>query len=351
MRVPFTRTVIPIAFLFIALIIGFSVSENSQAQEFGSNWVASFYNSTDFTGAPFTIPVAQVNANYGAGAPPEAAGAVGADNFSIRFSSINAFAAGTYRFFARADDGVRVTVGGTPVIDFLGNRGGEQTQTADVFVADGNSEVIVEYVEAEGQALVQVYWQAIETVPTATAGPSPTPTATGLPPIPPGALTGTVIRAGVLNVRAAPSLGAPVIGRTLRGQTYAIVGRDPNARWFLLQLAGKTGWAYGYYLFIDGNEFNPPISSSAGTLGLPPGLPDTGVIVQVRAGMKLRGEPNVQSRQTGRITWGSFLPVTGRTSAGDWYQVVWKGTVGWMFSGYARVFQGDFNNVPVVPGY
>ncbi|MBK8025560.1 MAG: hypothetical protein IPK19_30225 [Chloroflexi bacterium] len=47
-------------------------------------------------------------------------------------------------------------------------------------------------------------------------------------PIPPGALSGTVIRAQVLLVRSGPFLGAPVVDRVLRGQTYQVLGRDEN---------------------------------------------------------------------------------------------------------------------------
>ena len=51
-----------------------------------------------------------------------------------------------------------------------------------------------------------------------TLGPTATPAPTGLPAIPSGALTATVIRAPVLNVRAGPSAFADRIGSVLRGR-------------------------------------------------------------------------------------------------------------------------------------
>ena len=222
--------------------------------------------------------------------------------------------------------------------------------TATVELQNGpNHLIVVEYQDFTGTAAVQFQWSLVGGIePTATAGPTFTPTNTGLPPIPPGAITATVIRATVLNVRDAPSLGGQVIDRILRGQTYQIVGRNEDATWFLVQLAGKQGWIYGYYTFVDGNEYTPPISSFTSIVSLLSGIQDTGVMMQARATMKLRAEPTTLSVQTGKITWGGFLPVVGRTPDNVWLQVIWKDTLGWVYSPYLRQLSGDMNNVPVV---
>ena len=339
------RYTIVIALLLMLGLGGVAV-QVTQAQEFGSGWTGRYYNNTNFSGDPvFTRLDSQINFNFGTGSP--VAGFVNADNFSIRWSGLQTLAAGTYRFFGGADDGIRVTVNGQVVIDRLVGNGTFQITNVDVQVPGGTIEIIVEYVETEGNAAVQFYWEAFNVGPTPTAGPTATATATGLPPIPPGAISATVIRASVLNTRDAPTLGGNVVGRILRGQTYQVVGRNENATWFLLQLNNRQAWAWGYYLFINGNEFTPPISSVASTLGLPGGVQDTGVVAQTRAAMRMRAEPNLSSPQTGRITWGAFLPVVGRTAAGDWYQVVWKNTVGWVFTGFLDIRYGDLNNVPI----
>ncbi|MGB1286032.1 MAG: SH3 domain-containing protein [Aggregatilineales bacterium] len=338
--------------LMLLLLLGaFSVSLNTMntvsAQDFGSGWTGVYFNTNDFTGNPvFTRVDPQINFNFGTGSP--VAGFVNTDNFSVRWNGLQTLAAGTYRFTAGADDGVKVTVNGSVIIDNLATVGQFQFATADFAVPDGTSDITVEYKETTGNAAVQFYWEALSTIPTATDGPSPTPTATGLPPIPPGALTATVIRASVLRVREAPSLGGQVLGRILRGQTYQVVGRSPDAYWFLLQLSDRQAWAYGYYLFINGNEFTAPIAGASPAFEFPPGISGTGVLLQTSAGIKLRGEPNTITPQTGRIPWGSFLPVIGRLPDNSWYQVVWKGSVGWVFGGYIRVIYGDLAIVPVV---
>lgn len=178
----------------------------------------------------------------------------------------------------------------------------------------------------------------------ATVTPS-IPTPTPLPPIPEGALTGTVIRARVLLVRDAPFMGAPVVGRILRGQTYAVVGRDDDARWFLLQLSDRQAWAWGYYLFINGNEFNAPVVSAFITTGNPAAY--TGVVGQASNGLKLRAAPTTESEQIGRITVGDIMPIIAVNADRSWYKVIYKDTVGWIYSPYMRVVEGDLNVLPV----
>src|SRR5262249_3254850 len=157
------------------------------------------------------------------------------------------------RFTAVAETGIRVTIDGAVVIDKLASTGAPQTIQADVQIAAGTRDIRVDYVALTGNAAVQFFWQPFNVGPTPTAGPSPTPTPippTSFPAIPPGALRATVIKAAILNVRDAPSLGANRVARILRGQTYQVVGRDANARWFLLQLSNTRAWAWGYYLAI-----------------------------------------------------------------------------------------------------
>ncbi len=331
--------------LLVVLILGLLISVGL-AQEFGSNWTAEYYTNASFTGDPgFVLIEPDINENWGAGGP--ALPGFPVDNFSIRYSGFQTFQAGVYQFSVGRDDSARLLIDNVLVLDASGT-GPFTTLTAQVTLTGGMHLVVVEYVELTGQAAIQVQWSLVGAAgPTPTMGPSPTPLPTSLPPIPPGSITATVIRASVLNIRDAPSLGGFRIGRILRGQTYAVVGRNHDATWFLLQLGGYQGWAYGYYLFINGNEFTPPILSANTTL-LPAGLTDTGVLAQARSTMRLRAAPTVNAMQTGRVTWGGFVPVLGRTADGVWWQVLWKGTVGWVWSPFFRIIEGDYSAIPIV---
>ncbi len=344
--------------LVVVLVAGILLSSGIiSAQEFGANWTASVYHNTDvrdpvvasFTGVP------AINFNWGAGRPVingVTVSQVALDSWSIRFIGVQNFQQGVYQFTATADDGVRIIIDGQTVFDRYEGSQQTITNTFTVNMTAGSHTVTVEYFDGVGNALIQVQWGLVgggTPVLTATFGPTPTPAPpapTPLPPIPPGAMTATVIRASVLNVRAAPSVYADRIGRIRRGQTYAIVGRDDRARWFLLQLSDRQAWAFGFYLFINGNEFNVPVVSTFVLMDNPASI--SGVVARAFAGLKLRAEPTIYSTQIGRIGWGDVMGVVGRTRSGEWLQVVFKGTTGWVYEPYTRIVEGDISSVPVI---
>ncbi len=349
----FKRFVIfTLAFTCVLFIVA-----NLSAQDFGTNWTGIFYNNNSLADpAVSTITgINGLNFNWASG-PPVVNGVtitgINNDRFSARFSSTQNFQQGSYRFTITFDDKVRVRVDGQQVFEEFNDLPEfPKTRTFDVTLSAGAHNLAVEYVEETGQAVLQLQWTlagAVATVgPSPTPGPTFTPAPTGIPAIPSGVLSATVIRAPVLNVRSGPFLGAERIGRVLRGQTYAVIGRDPDARWFLLQLSDRQAWAWGYYLAVNGNEFNAPVVSSFVTQGNP--AAQSGVVAQTNAVLKLRAEPNVYSAQIGRVPWGDILPIIGQSYDGVWWQVVFRGTTGWVFSEFLTVLEGDLTGVPVLP--
>ncbi len=339
-------------------VFGLAGTQTAQAQAFyGSNWTGEYFANTNFAPpAAFTQVDAQINFNFGAGGPANAAApGFPVDNFAVRWTGTQAIpAAGNYQFTVVREDDVRVTVNGVVLLNFLNQDiNGAGPVSGTISLPAGNATIVVEYIARTGNASIVFYYQLIAGNQTQIPGflftPTTTMTAsrTPLPAIPPGAITATVIKAAVLNTRDAPSTGGRKLGQILRGETYAVLGRDADARWFLLQLGGYQAWSYGFYLFINGNEFTPPITSPFGTLGVPGGFPDTGVVAQSNATLVLRDVPSVGGTQIGRVTWGSFLPVVGRTGDNFWYQVAWKGTIGWVYSPFTDIIQGDLGAVPV----
>ncbi|HQV70308.1 MAG TPA: PA14 domain-containing protein [Thermoflexales bacterium] len=122
----------------------------------GGPWSAAFYNNRDLSGGiAWAASVPRVDFNWGAGSP---SASVSADNFSARFSCNCNFAAGSYRFVAKADDGVRVYVDGARVIDQWREQSANIFTSADIPLTGGYHNVTVEYMEVGNNALIQAYW-------------------------------------------------------------------------------------------------------------------------------------------------------------------------------------------------
>ncbi|MGQ9683882.1 MAG: PA14 domain-containing protein [Anaerolineae bacterium] len=120
------------------------------------DWKGEYWSNVSLTGTPvLTRNDTAINFNWGYGSPaPE----VPADNFSCRWTrTINVPTAGVYTFSATSDDGIRVKVDGTWVI----NRWVDQpptTVTGNINLTAGNHEVIVEHYERGGTAEARVSW-------------------------------------------------------------------------------------------------------------------------------------------------------------------------------------------------
>ena len=79
------------------------------------DWKGEYWNNTTLSGSPvLTRNDTSINFEWGASGP---GGAVPVDGFSARWTRSKSFDAGTYRFYTRTDDGVRVWIDGVLVID------------------------------------------------------------------------------------------------------------------------------------------------------------------------------------------------------------------------------------------
>jgi glucose/arabinose dehydrogenase len=112
---------------------------------------ASYFANRTLSGTPATVRCETgLNNSWGTGGPPGTG--VGPDNFSARWVKRQNFAAGSYTFAATADDGVRVYLDGTLIIDQWKDQG-PTTYTAVRQLTAGTHEIRVEYYEHTGGAV------------------------------------------------------------------------------------------------------------------------------------------------------------------------------------------------------
>jgi hypothetical protein len=120
-------------------------------------WLVYYWDNMSLSGGPVVDSAhAQIDWDWGSGSPHPI---IPVDRFSARWTRYIDLAAGTYRFTATSDDGVRVYVDGEPVIDGWYDHPA-RTFVADVNLAAGHHRVVVEYYENTGDASIKVSWEA-----------------------------------------------------------------------------------------------------------------------------------------------------------------------------------------------
>jgi single-stranded DNA-binding protein len=148
------------------------------------DWKGEYWARRDFKGNPaFTRNDERIDFNWGANSPQVN---IPADNFAVRWSRQVDLQAGVYRLYARADDGIRVTVDGQLVMDQWRDSSGDRIHQIDVWLSSGTHQFIVEYYEHSHNAHVRFWRERIGDLPTPTPTPTTvataTPTATQRPP-------------------------------------------------------------------------------------------------------------------------------------------------------------------------
>ncbi len=125
----------------------------------GTQWNASYFNNTTLTGSPVLTRIDdKIDFNWASGSPDAS---VNADNFSARWTkTVNFPSSGTWTFRVGADDGVRMWIDITPIVDeWHGNAEGYRVYTVNLDqLTAGNHDLKVEYYESTGNAGIKVEW-------------------------------------------------------------------------------------------------------------------------------------------------------------------------------------------------
>ena len=180
-----------------------------RTEYFANRWLTGPYISTHDTVIDF---------NWGAAAP---IAGVPADTFSVRWQRSLVLAAGNYRFSLKVDDGARLWVDNTLLMDYWADPQ-SIAPTADISLLAGDHSLRLEYYDATGVAQVHLSWTQLGTpTPTRTATPThtQTPTAT-TPPSRTSTPTATATPASTETISPTPtptatSTAAPPAARRL----------------------------------------------------------------------------------------------------------------------------------------
>ena len=118
-----------------------------------SEWSVEYFDGIELEGAAIesecVVDIDQTSAPVG----------VGPNQYSARFTKVIDEGAGTYEFSALSDDGIRVFVDGTEVIDEWYGQSGTKLHVGSVTLTEGEHVVVVEYYQAYGGAKLQVGYE------------------------------------------------------------------------------------------------------------------------------------------------------------------------------------------------
>jgi parallel beta-helix repeat protein len=202
----------------------------------GTGLTVQYFRGIALQGDPVVTTLASsINFNWRRGAP---AGGVPRNQFSARFSGdLVAPTTGVYTFYARADDGVRLTVNGTSVINDWTDHSVRVSEGSVSMVAGQRAPAVLEYYENFGQATVSLEWSGPEVVrqliPTSHLFPTNIPNPTTVPT--------TISTTTIAPTTLAPSTLAPT---TLAPTTVPSTTQPPNS-------------TNTFYVAINGNDGNP----------------------------------------------------------------------------------------------
>ncbi len=125
-------------------------------------WRGEYFNNSELQGNPTLVRNDfAISFDWGLGSP---APQIPVNFFSVRWTRQMNFPTGTYRFFARVDDGVRLWIDGALLINAWKLQS-PTTYAADIFLTDGPHDIRMEYNELEGGAVAILSWERVDLYP------------------------------------------------------------------------------------------------------------------------------------------------------------------------------------------
>ncbi len=123
-----------------------------------NQYKAEYFNNKTLSGSPTLVRCENwpINWDWGSGGPGNG---IPNDGFSARWTGQASFNAGSYTFIARSDDGVRVSLDGSIIIDQWKDQSPTEYRVTKSVTA-GTHSIKVEYYENGGGAVAQFRWES-----------------------------------------------------------------------------------------------------------------------------------------------------------------------------------------------
>ena len=117
---------------------------------------ADYYNGSNFDEMVVSRTDPSIDFNWGDGSPAED---VSSDRFSVRWhGEVHAPVSGSYTFIANNDDGIRVIVNGSKIIDSWADQPATERSGPILLNAERPADIIVEYYKATKGSVVRLEW-------------------------------------------------------------------------------------------------------------------------------------------------------------------------------------------------
>ena len=164
------------------------------------------------------------------------------------------------------------------------------------------------------------------------------------------------VNVAAANLRNAPSLTAPIVGRAQQGQELPILAWDSAKTWARVTLpTGGEGWVFAT---LGGVKNLSPALSASSTPPPPilnpqtvtpissPLNPNPTITINA-AVMNVRSAPNTQAKVQATARVGQRFPIVARTRDGSWVEIAYpNASAAWVFASLGTI-NGNLNLVPV----
>ncbi|MCD7769994.1 MAG: SH3 domain-containing protein [Oscillospiraceae bacterium] len=149
--------------------------------------------------------------------------------------------------------------------------------------------------------------------------------------------TGT-ISANSVRVRSGPSTSDTILATVNSGETMSVTG--VSGEWYRVSYNGSVGYVHSAYMTISyGSSSTSASTSTSTTEEAPLAVAATGTGTINGNYVRMRSGPSTSYSILGTYNSGTTMTVTG--TSGDWYQVSYNGTTGYVYSLYLTLDSGS----------